>query len=906
MNPLRSKVGRSIYGLSAVLVGLPIVLTGVFSLIQIERSFVAGMENSLEQAVRIYGRLVLERLIAASDSLQPSLLLDLSEVPKSNAYFSELTVAETPAAVSTPLPTEAVRPLLSIDESTSPPGLRLSMSLGHRTLTGLLRREHLWGSQEELAYGVDLCVLATGRGTVLHCSGAIPAEVREQIQNSVDPSGVLRWAVDGEDQVSAYWELFTSSIADGPLLRIVVSEPEAVAFETLADFRRFYLPTLFAIVVFVFLAAGIYTQRTLGPLSALLQLTHQYRRRNFSAAVELPRDDEFADLGNALQNMAANLSRQFATMGVLSKLDQLILAGKEPDQVIELVLNYLSESARWERAAILLVDRHDAERGIVYSRTASKPVANRRTQLDKRSRALLQQQTLTLLDPAVADHAELLALIAPGEPSATLVRAVFVRGQLGGAIFVAGPSRKDRTEELEEIGSRLAVALDVVERRGELRRRAYFDDLTGLPNRELCFDRLEQALSQAKERLGEVALLFIDLDQFKSVNDSMGHGAGDELIRQAAQRIDGCVGEVETTARLGGDEFAVVIPQVSAEHDAGDIADAILRVLREPFAIGNARIHLSASIGIAQFPEDGDSSEDLLKKADTAMYRAKEAGRGQSVNYSHTMGVQVQRRLVLEADLRHALERHEFKLLYQPQVDLNSHRVVGAEALLRWIRPDCEPIEPAEFVPIAEETGLIHIIGLWSMFEACRQLKEWRHAGLDIDRIAVNVSPRQFHTLSFVADVEDCLGKLDLEPSALEIELTESVFVDDLKRAAATIAQLKALGVSIAIDDFGTGYSSLSYLKDLQFDVVKIDQAFMRGVPSDQEAVAIINAIVAMSRTLGKTVIAEGVESHTQLAHLRQSGIHIVQGYSLGKPMPAGALAELLSRGGGERIALGG
>jgi EAL domain-containing protein (putative c-di-GMP-specific phosphodiesterase class I) len=307
--------------------------------------------------------------------------------------------------------------------------------------------------------------------------------------------------------------------------------------------------------------------------------------------------------------------------------------------------------------------------------------------------------------------------------------------------------------------------------------------------------------------------------------------------------------------------------------------------LARPFKVGASEVFLSASVGVAVFPDDGATVDELLRKADTAMYGAKDAGRGQALFYSADMSSRVRHKLDTEAQLRHALEREEFRVAFQPQKCLRTHRIVAAEALLRWNHPGRGAVPPAEFIPIAEETGYITILGAWAMYHACAQLGRWRRAGVALDQVAVNVSVRQFRQAGFARQVEDCLARTGLPAQALLLELTESLFVHDLKSARQVIGELKEIGVAIAIDDFGTGYSSLGYLKQLSFDQVKIDRAFVKDLPDDRDGNAIVNAVVAMSHTLGKPVIAEGIETERQLAHLTSVGVDLGQGYLLGRPV---------------------
>jgi len=449
---------------------------------------------------------------------------------------------------------------------------------------------------------------------------------------------------------------------------------------------------------------------------------------------------------------------------------------------------------------------------------------------------------------------------------------------------------------LRELCDRVGVALSAAARDEQLIFQIRHDDLTGLPNRLLFKERLSQEIASARRDGGALALLYVDLDRFKGVNDSLGHTAGDDLLGQTARRMRGCIRESDTLARLGGDEFAIVLPNISGPGGVSTVAEQIIEVLSDPFVVGQTESYISASIGIAIFPTDGGDSEDLLKKADTAMYRAKEGGRGQFVFFEERMNAEAVERLALERELRQALLRDELLLHFQPQFDLRSRRVSGAEALLRWNHPVRGLILPAAFIGVAEETGLIEEIGRKVLLEACAQHAAWRAVGLNPPRICVNVSRRQFRRGDLVQIVEEALRRSGTPASALEIEVTESLFMDDSADAVAALGQLREMGVHVAIDDFGTGYSAMSYLRRLPVDVLKVDQSFIADMTDSHDARAIAKAIVMLAQTLNKSVVAEGVETAEQAVLLRRWRCHLAQGYYFSRPLPPEGFVELLLR----------
>jgi diguanylate cyclase (GGDEF)-like protein/PAS domain S-box-containing protein len=434
------------------------------------------------------------------------------------------------------------------------------------------------------------------------------------------------------------------------------------------------------------------------------------------------------------------------------------------------------------------------------------------------------------------------------------------------------------------------VASDITERRSHAERMAHqanHDALTGLPNRNLLADRIVQALAQARRNQQQVAVLFLDLDGFKFVNDSYGHSFGDALLRTVAARLGAVVRDTDTIARLGGDEFVILLPGMARGDDAVQVASKVLDAFKVPIAQDGRELHLSASIGISRFPQDGDSCDLLLQHADVAMYRAKANGRNGHQSYSIEMGAQAQQRVELEGALRSALERGQLALHYQPQIDRQDGRIVGVEALLRWQHPTLGLVPPARFIPLAEETGLIIPIGEWVLRTACAQAQAWQQAGHQGLSVAVNMSAKQFQQQDVPALVREVLATTGLPARCLELELTESVLMHDTDATVETMRQIKRLGVRLALDDFGTGYSSLSYLKRFPIDVLKIDRSFTLEVTSDDGAASITRAIIAMARSLNMTTVAEGVETQAQLDFLGALGCDVMQGYHIGRPLTA-------------------
>jgi diguanylate cyclase (GGDEF)-like protein len=490
------------------------------------------------------------------------------------------------------------------------------------------------------------------------------------------------------------------------------------------------------------------------------------------------------------------------------------------------------------------------------------------------------------------------AALLPVDIESVFVLPILLGGEVGGMIVVGGA--RDGGPDADEIGllqdlaDRVAVALATAARDRELYRRAHFDPLTQLPNRLLFLEEIGRELARAERTGKSLAVLFIDLDGFSQVNDSLGHAAGDQMLTHVAARLRGCLRKADIVARLGGDEFTVALAELREPSDVAAVAQQLIDALSQSYDIGHGETFITASIGIAMYPTDGTSAQDLLQRADMAMYRAKARGRGRHVFFEDAMNREVQARFTLDRELRRALEEQQFVLFYQPQLDLRTSRIVGAEALIRWQHPARGLVAPGPFIGFAEETGLIERIGEWALRTACHQFMQWQAIGLPLEHVSVNVSPRQFRGRDFVETVAVALRVAGMAPERLRLEITESVLVDDSGAAEATLARLKELGTPLELDDFGTGYSSLAYLQRLPVATIKLDRSFITGIGADDNARAIAHAAITMAHALDKEIVAEGVETDDQLALLRRWGCDAIQGFLLSRPIPAADFAHFV------------
>jgi diguanylate cyclase (GGDEF)-like protein len=431
----------------------------------------------------------------------------------------------------------------------------------------------------------------------------------------------------------------------------------------------------------------------------------------------------------------------------------------------------------------------------------------------------------------------------------------------------------------------------------QMTHSAEHDFLTGLPNRMLLNDRLSQAITLAPRHNKKVGVLFLDLDGFKHINDSLGHPIGDKLLQSIAKCLVNCVRSSDTVSRQGGDEFVVLLSEMEQSEDAAISALRMLQAVAEPHSIDHHDLHVTTSIGVSVYPDDGKDAETLIKNADTAMYQAKENGRQSYQFFKPAMNVRAVERQSIEENLRRALERQEFLLHYQPKINLRTGEITGAEALIRWTHPTRGPVSPAQFIPIAEDCGLILPIGQWVLREACKQARAWVDAGLPLATMAVNISSMEFRDDSFLESVFTTLKETGLDPKSLELELTESVLMKRAESAASVLKTLRASGVQIAVDDFGTGYSSLSYLRKFPIDALKIDQSFVRQITTARDDTTIVTAVISMGRSLNLRVVAEGVETQEELEFLREHQCDEAQGYYFSRPVLPQHFAKLLKTG---------
>ena len=763
-----------------------------------------------------------------------------------------------------------------------------------------LRPENIWGSAENLPYLTDFCAYSLS-GSMLHCTAEMDAEILPKFSSDqyTKERRPVRTTVGTEEHLAGIWELFLEARFSHPSIHIVASQPKTYALRSGADFRRVFPPALLLVILLVGTLSFNLIGQSLVPLQRLTILARQYAAGDLASRVRIRTGDEFESLADAFNNMAGRLGRQIATLKAMSKIDRLILTGAKFEEVCEDLIDHLIDLTDYEAAAIIAKD--------VDGRNEAKMISWCEDQFVHERIALPQELghdwcqprevEIKMVDPAVAPYRK--RFLSYGMRY-VLIIPVVLNDELKGILLLGSnksfESHHSKVKRCIDLAGRLAVALASAEREEALYRQAHFDELTGLPNRQLLKDRLKQQLVSARRNNTNGAILFLDLDRFKEVNDVFGHSVGDIVLTQTAERIVNEVRDTDTVARLGGDEFVVVMPQHATGNTLRMAASRILARLSEPFQIRGSNHFLSASIGIVVFPDDGDSVETLLQNADAAMYRAKDAGRSRFEFFSKRLNAESRRKIELERDLRSAFDNEKLEVYYQPQFDLADGAIWGAEALMRWRHGDDGFVPPNEFIQLAEDSGLIVDLGRWVMERTCTDLRSIMDMGLHPGSMSINVSARQLREGNFASDVLEALQRHDIHPGYLQLEITETAVAENPDTAINILNVLRNAGVQVAIDDFGTGYSSLSYLQNMPFDLIKIDKSFIDMVGAGGSSENICRTIIKMAHELGKKAIAEGVETREQADFLIENGCDFVQGYFYSHPLPQDEFHEFVEK----------
>lgn len=919
---IRSKVARRVILLFFLSSLLPVAAIAFFSFTYISDLLTNQAYRQLQHSSKLYGMAVMDRLGIVDNELHElSKYLESRSFTQANSQTIH-AVEQRMHALSQSNPGQINNISLEfVPESSlgpvqfTPAGRRKSyvfyrrnakgvthiylrqiLGKGHgntmASLVARLNNEYVWGDKNRLPFSTSLCVIADS-GQKLFCPNSRYQPVLEALHGTagqVDPRR-LRWLDAEGENLGVAWDLFVNSkFISSQGWKIISSRKKADALLPVIAYQKIFpLVIVFALLV-VLLLSAIQVRRIMLPLERLVSATRRLARYEFDEPVSVSGRDEFSELSESFNTMAFRLEKQLNVLKILSDIDHLILTCPDPEVVLARILETADRIISCKFIGVYLLDKPDARNATLHIKTVeNQPTRLQNVEIPEYEVAeLINRGGLFQIDLQEHDSVMFAPLARKGvlrARSRTVVLDKHVR-----AVFCLcyRAGEEDDTEDagiVSDLIDRLAVTLATADRDEKLYRQAHFDYLTGLPNRQLFNDRLEQHLIQARRKKEKTSILYIDLDRFKNINDSLGHSSGDNLLRMVSERMKECVRETDTVSRLGGDEFVILLANISSPKDAGAVAENIISTASRPFFVSAREIFINTSIGIAVYPDDGETGKELMAHADAAMYQAKESGRGTYKYFEESMNQELVQRIEMETAMRYALERGEFELYYQPQINLQSGRVSAVEALIRWQHPTLGKITPARFISLAEDSGLIEPIGEWVIRAACEQYMKWHERQIAPSRLAVNISSRQFMRDNFIDILRTTIRDTGILPTELELEITESLLLNENLNTRKIFDRLKELGVHIAIDDFGTGYSSLSYLKRFAVQTLKIDRSFTKDVPGDAQATTLTLSIIAMAQALNMQVVAEGVENLAQLNLMREHGCDFVQGYYFAKPL---------------------
>lgn len=759
-------------------------------------------------------------------------------------------------------------------------------------LVGRPKNRYVWNFG---IYAPEMACALTKKGEVLNCSTPVNKSAIGAVFMPDKSSKRLKtWQYGDKTYMSFIWDLFLGAQFQSDDIGIMLAKPKYYSLSDINSFNTIFPKSLLITGLVVLVLTISQIRKYLDPLEQLMLGTKRISDGIFNKPVQIKSNDEFEVLGESFNTMAQRISEQIGTLRMMSNIDHMILSSLDSNHITSVLIDNCHSLFSVDHIAVVRLNADDSGENTVTYNIDETFKEKRTDSIDINNERLLNEYLnsdyLWMDDSNKTEY--LKPLISRGDKH-FLVLPFMSKLKLTGLLCLGNSEAfnvdNTKLQQLRELGDRVAVALSNAAWEDKLYYQAHYDALTGLPNRYLLKDRLEQAVAWAMRGNGQIALLLIDLDRFKLVNDSLGHSVGDDLLVLVAERLSSCVRTSDTLSRFGGDEFTIILMGDVGGEDIFTQATRLSSRLRElfdrPFLLQDREIFITPSIGIATCPDDAGNIEDLFKYADNAMYQAKGDGLGQFQFYDQAHNKKILKKLDLEADLRHALKRDELYVVYQPKIDCSSGRISGAEALIHWQHPQWGNIPSMEFIPIAEETGMIFEIGNWVLRNACMQTMDWLNRRVVDISIAVNLSGEQFKREGIEQTVADILAETGLPTSRLELEITENITIENFQKTIEFLDNFHKLGITISIDDFGTGYSSMSYLQQFNIDRIKIDKSFIDQTPDNKQSVSIVNAIIAMAHGLDLRVTAEGVETQEQYDYLLQTGIDELQGFYFSRPL---------------------
>ena len=747
----------------------------------------------------------------------------------------------------------------------------------------------------------DLFCAVVDKNLFLYCPDLLyQSDNLSKIKDQLDSNKDDLYGTTLEDihYLSNQWDLFLDGIFGFNGISIIYFMPRNDAFLEY-DYYIDALPqSILITLLIVFVLSSVQMRRSLMPLLKLTQGAKNIIAGNYTKTVNIESNDEFEVLGSTFNTMSHQIYEQIKRIKTLAKIDRLILSTSDSEYIVEVLIEYIPSIIPADDIAVFILDLEKGNEGVLFfNDKTDNDISNTNFILEESEVVELNKTDEIIIKTEADKHAYLSPLITLGNTTfliSPIRNQEILLGFICSCFHESTEINQELSDSLTEISDRAAVAFSNAIWENKLFHQAHYDALTTLPNRYLFQDRLEQAIERAKRNKLNVAVLFIDLDRFKNVNDSLGHAIGDELLIEVSKVLLKCARSYDSVARFGGDEFTVVISDVNDEEvllQSKKLARRITELMSLPITIGHHKFNITASVGIAIFPGDADNINDLLKNADTAMYEAKNISVGNYQYYKKQQNEETLARLQLENYLRHAIKNNELELYYQPKVNIYDHKIYSVESLIRWHHPELGLVSPTTFIPLAEETGLITDIGYWIMRTACRQCKLWHDENIKLT-VAVNLSVDQFRQADLYERVTEILDETGVNVKAIEFEITESVTIDNVNKTIDILNKFKDLGIGICIDDFGTGFSSMAYLQKLPINKLKIDKSFIDNVHLDADSASIAKAIVSLAQSLSLSVVAEGVEIQAQYDFVKSINCDEIQGYFFSKPLPESELRQ--------------
>lgn len=909
----QSRVARRIFFLFVVSALIPIVILAILQIAQFNQQVKANEELSVRKEVKSLGMELAGTLFELGDQFdslgasldhlsEEEIVANQNKLVKAIPGFAALTLKTaagkiihlTEKPIPIPFPEMALKPGDCKMFYLSTPGPEQGLYFACRPnaaylLLGQADTRKLW----DLALSNDEALLwiVGGEGQLIFTNTKEPLPVSYNAVKKTHTK-TLSMTLMGQPYYVAYWSLFLDYRLQGKTWAIVLAQPE-LSFVAQSNFIEIFLPTTALALLLTMFLSQSQIRRYLTPLEQLTDATRRLSQQDFAQTPVMKSNDEFEELGEAFNSMSSQLHQQFKGMSLMSTLDQAIVDKGTVRQVIAILRSRLNELVNYDWLLIGLVKGKNKKTVRIFfdGRTESpipdEPIPITPDELARYSHSPEMKISLSDKPPSFLDWLK-------GDQSQGILFPILHNGQLASIIclgFYDEGKRDDcETQPLHDIFHRLSVAFTQNEWQEKLYHQAHYDDLTQLPNRLVLRQQLSETLKRSEEEGHYCVLMFIDLDNFKDINDTLGHGVGDLFLSHVAKTMEDHLKGRGLLSRLGGDEFTVLLGNLpnleQARQAATELAEDFLEALARPFKLGGEEFIASASIGIV-IRSTQTSGDDLLKCADMSMYQAKKGGKNRYVFFSDELEKQVLERNHVLQDLHQALKDNQFALYFQPQIDAASGQVVSAEVLLRWLHPQRGLLTPRVFIALAEETNTINLIGEWVMRTTCQQIKQWQNQQIVVPPMGVNLAAKQFTQENLCELLVQCVKESGLAPHQIELEITESTLIDNFHQSIAMMHQLKGAGFKLALDDFGTGYSSMSYLKQMPIDAMKIDQIFIADLLTNQKNYSIVRAIITLAQSLGLKLIAEGIEEKPQGDLLCQMGCFIHQGYYYSRPIPA-------------------